>query len=54
MLFNDQQPETLRNYNCYFGMLTRRQNAFPCLTERGDIFKVWTTTASSLRGSLIK
>lgn len=29
-----------RNYNCFFGMLTGRQNAFPCLAVRGDIFKV--------------
>jgi len=38
----DNSLETFRNYNCYFGMLTRRQNVFPCLergSERGDIFK---------------
>jgi len=50
----DKSLETFRNYNCYFGMLTRRQNVFPCLAERGDIFKAWTTIAFSLRGSLIK
>lgn len=51
----DNLLEPFRNCNCSFDILTRRQNAFPCLTEylQGCSRTTSRITSFSLCGSLL-